>query len=83
MMKILSKNNGLGYGSDVKPLELTNHNSVESYLDQNKNQTQYVVMFCHEQWDEKLQFESYNVNKSDPELAMETVTKEFDWYLPC
>lgn len=35
MMKILSKNNHFEYGSDVKPLEISNHNSVENYLDAN------------------------------------------------
>lgn len=48
IMKILARNNDFDYGKDVRPLQLDSHNKVEQFLDQNQNQTQYVVMFCHE-----------------------------------
>jgi hypothetical protein len=67
----------------VKPLQLSNHNSLEEYLENNQNKTQYVVMFCHEYWDEKLGFESYYENMTHPEMPMEVKNTEFDWYLPC
>lgn len=35
IMKILSRNNDFEYGSDVKPLEISNHNSLEKYFDEN------------------------------------------------
>ena len=39
MMKILSKNNDLDFGSDVKPYDISNHNTLEKFLDANKNKT--------------------------------------------
>ena len=37
IMKILSKNNDLEYGSDVVPMEISSHNSLENYFNANQN----------------------------------------------
>lgn len=93
-MNILARNNGFELGKDVKPLVAGGHMKLESYLEDNKNTTQYVIMFCHEEWKEQLEMTSFAMNVSfkeqlkevgseeDDEFDDET-TKTFDFYMPC
>jgi hypothetical protein len=67
IMQNLAKNNGLELGKDVKPLVAGGHMKLESYLENNKNTTQYVIMFCHEEWREQLEMTSFAMNISHKE----------------
>lgn len=58
LMNSVSDNNQFEFGKDVKPLVVGGHMKLENYLEQNKNTTKYVVMFCHDHWDEQLEMVS-------------------------
>ena len=95
LMNIVARNNGFDYGTDVKPLTVGGHMKLENYLEENKNTTQYVVMFCYDEWREQLELTQFAMNVSfkdklkeigqeeeEEELQQDT-TKTFDWYMPC
>ena len=53
------------FGKDVKALTVGKQQDMYNYLNKNLNQTQYVVMFCHEQWQENMVYKTLVVGK-DP-----------------
>jgi len=55
-MEIFAKNNGFEMGKDVRPLTAGNQRDLSNYIEAHQNKTMYAVMFCHEHWNEELEF---------------------------
>lgn len=58
MIKILAKNNDLKMQKDVRPLTAGKQKDLFDYLEQHKNQTHFVVTFCHDEWNEELEYQT-------------------------
>jgi len=88
LMEIFATNNGFKFGKDVKPLTAGNQRDLYNHFEAKPNKTAYAVLFCHEYWQEELEYTSvsskdmYNFNLSLEERMM-SETNRFNWSFPC
>jgi len=85
-MKIVAEKNDFEYGVDVKMLTVGNSYNLKDYLNQNKNTTQYAVLFCaEEEWKERVTMDTMGFSVSNESEEAGTTAKpiEIDFYMPC
>ena len=85
-MNIVADKNDLEFGKDVKQLTVGKSADLRDYMQANENKTYYAVLFCAENWNEQVEFETfsnenlYNFTMTEAEKK-KTVT--LDFYMPC
>lgn len=55
LMKIFAKQNHLDFQKDVRPITAGKQKHMFDYINDNLNQTKYMVAFCHDEWYEELE----------------------------
>lgn len=86
LMQTVSEKSGLEYGKDLKQLTIGKSSDLTNYLNTHANKTYYAVLFCAEDWNEKVEFETldseklYNFSLTEQEKKK---TLTFDFYMPC
>ena len=73
----------------MKPISAGKQRDLMDYIDTNQNKTQYVVAFCHDEWQEELEYQTmsklddmYNFSVSLEERS-QTKTNTLSWQFPC
>jgi len=56
MMGHVAEYNEMQPGKDVKPITAGKSKDINSYFEAHPNSTQYMVVFCHEFWSEKIEY---------------------------
>jgi hypothetical protein len=54
-MQVVSKNNDLEYGKDVKLLTIGKSTDFRDHIMENMNMTSYAILFCTDTWKETLE----------------------------
>ena len=58
LMKIFAKQNDFKMDKDVRALTAGKQKNLFDYIDSHLNQTHFIVTFCHDEWQERLEFET-------------------------
>ena len=53
-MHSVAEKNNLEFGKDIKPLTVGKSSDLREYINQNENKTYYAVLFCAENWNERV-----------------------------
>lgn len=90
LMHHIAEENDFEMGSDVKALTAGKSKDIKDYIESHLNQTQYIVVFCHEFWSETLEYKTLiegldgdDFGSKSIEDRQEVKTNRLEWNLPC